>query len=104
MSSMKYYTNIVPTSLYSKLLEKGMPVNLVTYTEVFDWLMTKGISIYIIPEEKRSFCFYPDKGSINADDLGRYTCYGKRNNVPVNAESWIESANTAIRETIEQLI
>ena len=39
---MKYYTNVVPTYFYSKLLEKGMPVNLVTYAEVFDWLMTKG--------------------------------------------------------------
>ena len=61
---MKYYTNIVPTYAYSKLLEKGMPVNLVTYAEVFDWLMTNGVYIYI----------FPDKGGINEDDIWRYSC------------------------------
>lgn len=30
MSNIKYYTNVILTLLYSKLLEKGMPVNLVT--------------------------------------------------------------------------
>ena len=45
MSNIKYYTNVVPTSLYSKLLEKGMPEFLALYAEVFDWLLEKGIHI-----------------------------------------------------------
>lgn len=50
MNNIKYYTNVVPTSLYSKLLEKGMPVNRETYAEVFDWLGTKGIIVHIHPD------------------------------------------------------
>ena len=94
MSNMKYYTNVVPTSLYSKLLEKGMPVNLVTYAEVFDWLIAKGVSINI----------YPDLYSYDGNDMWRYTCYGKRNYVAANANGWIKTANDAINATIEQLI
>ena len=45
MSNIKYYTNVVPTSLYSKLLKKGMPELLKTYAEVFDWLLGKDIHI-----------------------------------------------------------
>lgn len=45
MSNMRYYTKVVPTSLYSKLLEKGMPELLETYAEVFDWLLEKSIHI-----------------------------------------------------------
>ena len=41
----KYYTNIISTPLYSKLVEKGMPELLGTYAEVFDWLLEKGIHI-----------------------------------------------------------
>ena len=93
---MKYYTNIVPTSIYSKLLEKGMPVNLVTYAEVFDWLITKGVSINIHPD-RYSYC--------EDDDMWKYTCFGKSNYCSVNAiKGWIETANDAILCTIEQLI
>lgn len=91
---MKYYTNIVPASLYSKLLEKGMPELLETYAEVFDWLMTRGVCIYI----------FPDKGSINEDDIWRYTCEGKQNFVSTKAKKWIECADDAIYYTLEQLI
>ena len=94
MSNIKCYTNVVPTSLYSKLLEKGMPELLETYAEVFDWLMTKGVCIYI----------FPDKGGINADDIWRYTCDGKQNFVSTEAKKWIECADDAIDYTIEQLI
>lgn len=94
MSSMKYYTNIIPTYFYSKLLEKGMPVNLVTYAEVFDWLIAKGVSINI----------YPDLYSYDGNDMWRYPCYGKRNYVAANANGWIKTANDAINATIEQLI
>ena len=45
MSNMRYYTKVVPTSLYSKLLEKGMPEILETYAEVFDRLLDKAIHI-----------------------------------------------------------
>lgn len=91
---MKYYTNVVPTPLYSKLLEKGMPELLETYAEVFDWLMRKGIWINI----------FPDKGSINEDDIWRYTCEGKQNFVSTKAKKWIECADDAIYYTLEQLI
>ena len=91
---MKYYTNVVPASLYSKLLEKGMTELLETYAEVFNWLITKGVCISI----------FPDKGSINEDDIWRYTCEGKQNFVSTKAKKWIESANDAIRTTIEKLI
>ena len=90
----KYYTNIVPTHLYSKLLEKGMPISRMTYAEVFDWLITKGVSINI----------YPDRYSYDGNDMWRYTCYGKRNYVAANANGWIKTANDAINATIEQLI
>lgn len=91
---MKYYTNIVPTHVYSKLLEKGMPISCVTYAEVFDWLITKGVSINI----------YPDRYSYDGNDMWRYTCYGERNYVAANANGWIKTANDAIHATIEQLI
>lgn len=94
MSKKRYYTNVIPTSLYSKLLEKGMPVLLETYAEVFDWLITKGVSINI----------YPDCYSYDGNDMWRYTCYGKRNYVAANANGWIKTANDAINATIEQLI
>ena len=105
MSNIKYYTNVVPTSLYIKLLEKGMPVNFKTYAEVFDWLLSNGISINIniFPPDKRSVSFCLDKENIYGNDTGQYICLGKRNYVPVNAESWIESANDAIRDIIEHL-
>ena len=91
---MKYYTNIVPTYAYSKLLEKGMPVNLANYAEVFDWLMTKDVCIYI----------FPDKGGINEDDIWRYSCEGKQNFVSTKAKKWIECADDAIYYTIEHLL
>ena len=91
---MKYYTSVVPTSLYSKLLEKGMPENCVTYVDVFHWLLSKGVCI----------CIFPDKGSINGDDLWRYTCYGKQNFVSAKAKGWIKTADESIRCAIEQLI
>lgn len=94
MSNMKYYTNIIPTYFYFKLVEKGMPVNLVTYAEVFDWLMTKGVCIYI----------FPDKGGINEDDIWRYTCDGKQNFVSTETKKWIECADDAIDYTIEHLL
>lgn len=94
MSRMKYYTNVVPASLYSKLLEKGMPVNLVTYAEVFDWLMTKGVSIII----------HPDGYTYDGNSVWRYTCCGKKNYVAANSKDWINTANDAINATIEQLI
>ena len=105
MSNMKYYTNIVPTSLYSKLLEKDMPENCVTYADVFDWLLSNGISINIniFPPDKGSVSFCIDKENIYGNDIGQYICFGKQNYVPVNAESWIESANDAIRDIIEHL-
>ena len=92
--SKKYYTNIVPTPLYSKLLEKGMPISRMTYAEVFDWLIIKGVSINI----------YPDSYSYDGNDMWRYTCYGERNYVAANANGWIKTANDAINATIEQLI
>lgn len=88
---MKYYTNIVPTPLWSKLLEKGMPISRITYAEVFDWLMTKGITINI----------FPDLGSINGEDMWRYTCDSKQTYVTVNAKGWIKTANDAILHAIE---
>ena len=91
---MKYYTNVVPTPLYSKLLEKGMPELLETYAEVFDWLMRNGVWINI----------FPDKGGINEDDIWRYTCEGKQNFVSTKAKGWIECADDAIYYTLEQLI
>ena len=94
MSNMKYYTNIVPASLYSKLLEKGMPELLETYAEVFDWLITKGVIVYI----------YPGRYSYEGIDMWRYTCYSNHKIVSALAYEWIESANDAIRATIEQLI
>ena len=102
---MKYYTNIIPTYFYFKLVEKGMPVNLVTYAEVFDWLITKGVYIYIFPDKGSiSIDFDLDKESINADDIWRYTCDGKQNFVSTEAKKWIESADDAIDYTIEHLL
>ena len=91
---MKYYTNIVPISLYSKLLEKGMPVNLITYAEVFDWLITKGVSINI----------YPYRGIVNGDDMWRHEYFGKRIFAPTIPKGWIETANDAIRTAFKELI
>lgn len=92
---MKYYTNIVPTHIYSKLLEKGMPVNLVTYAEVFDWLLDKGICVNI----------HPDRYIYMGDDMWRYTCHVDKLYGPLSAtKGWIETANNAILCVIEQLI
>ena len=91
---MKYYTNVVPEYLYSRLLELGMPVNLVTYAEVFDWLITKGVSINI----------YPDRYSYDGNDMWRYACYGKRDYVAAKSNGWIKSANDAIHCILEHLI
>lgn len=41
------------------LLEMEMLTNLKTYAEVFDWLITKGVSINI----------YPDKYSYDGNDM-----------------------------------
>lgn len=88
---MKYYTNIVPTHIYSKLLEKGMPINRVTYAEVFDWLLEKAICVNIHPDR---FC---DEG----DDMWRYNCHGQRTYGPVSAtKGWIKTANDAILHAI----
>ena len=92
--SEKYYTNFVPEPLWFKLLDKGMPAEYIAYAEVFDWLITKGVSINI----------YPDRYSYDGNDMWRYTCYGKRNYVAANANGWIKTANDAINATIEQLI
>ena len=35
MSNKRYYTNVVPTSLYFKLLDKGMNVNLVGISDMY---------------------------------------------------------------------
>ena len=95
MSNMKYYTNVVPALLHSKLLEKGMPELLETYAEVFDWLLDKGICVNI----------HPDKYSHKSADMWRYTCYGKSNYGPLSAtKGWIETAYDAILCAIEQLI
>ena len=94
MSNMKYYTNVVPIPLYSKLLEKGMPELLETYAEVFDWLIEKGICVNI----------HPDKYSHKSADMWRYTCYGESNYGPLSAtKGWIETANDAILCAIELL-
>ena len=94
MSNKRYYTNVVPTSLYFKLLDKGMPTNIITYAEVFDWMITKGISISI----------FPDRYDNDCDDMWRYTCYGKCTYGHASTKGWIETANDALRTTIEHLI
>ena len=94
MSNKRYYTNVIPTSLYYKLLEKGMPALLETYAEVFDWLITKGVSISIFPDR------YDNVG----DDMWRYICCGKCTYGSASAKGWIETANDALHTTIEQLI
>lgn len=93
MSNIKYYTNIVPTSLYSKLLEKGMPFNRETYAEVFDWLGTKGI---IVPN-------HPDRYHYRRIDVWRYVCYSRYKFASGIAYEWINTAGEAIRCAIEQL-
>lgn len=93
--SEKYYTNIVPTHLYSKLLEKGMPSDCITYAEVFDWLLEKNVCVNI----------YPDRYSHESDDTWRYICYGKYTYGPVSTtKGWIETANDAIFCAIAQLL
>ena len=95
MSNMRCYTNVVPESLWFKLLDKGMPADCVAYAEVFDWLLDKGICVNI----------HPDKYSHKSADMWRYTCYGKSNYGPLSAtKGWIETANDAILCAIEQLI
>ena len=86
MSNMKYYTKITPIPLYYKLLKKGMPISRMTYAEVFDWLLEKGICVNIRPEG------YVYTG----DDMWQYTCYGA-------TKGWIETANDAILHAIELL-
>ena len=91
----KYYTNFVPQYLWRKLLEKGMPSDCITYAEVFDWLLDKGICVNI----------RPDKYSHKSADMWRYTCYGKSNYGPLSAtKGWIETANDALLCVIEQLL
>ena len=94
MSNIKCYTNVVPTSLYSKLLEKGMPELLETYAEVFDWLMTKGIIVHI----------YPDRYHYRRIDMWRYVCYNRHKFASGIAHGWIKTTDEAIRCAIEQLI
>ena len=94
MSSMKYYTNVVPTHIYSKLLEKGMPELLETYAEVFDWLITKGINI----------CIYPDRYSYERNETWRYVCYGKYNYTPSNSKEWVDIANDALYTVINHML
>ena len=92
MSNMKYYTKITPIPLYYKLLKKGMPISRMTYAEVFDWLLGKGICVNIRPEG------YVYTG----DDMWQYICYGKHTYGPVGAtKGWIETANDAILHAIE---
>ena len=93
MSNM-YNTNIVSTTLYSKLLEKGMPVNRETYAEVFDWLGTKGIIVHI----------HPDRYHYRHIDMWRYVCYSRHKFTSGIAHGWIKTTDEAIRCAIEQLI
>ena len=94
MSNIKCYTDVVPTSLYSKLLEKGMPELLETYAEVFDWLMTKGIIVHI----------HPDRYHYRRIDMWRYVCYNRHKFASGIAHGWIKTTDEAIRCAIEQLI
>ena len=94
MSNKRYYTMTIPTSIYYKLVKKKMPLNIITYAGVFDWLITKGVSISI----------FPDRYDNDGDDMWRYTCYGKCTYGTASAKGWIETANDALRTTIEQLI
>ena len=94
MSNIKCYTNVIPTSLYSKLLEKGMPELLETYVEVFDWLGTKGIIVHI----------HPDRYHYRRIDMWRYVCYSRHKFASGIAYGWIKTADEAIRCAIEQLI
>lgn len=94
MNNKTYYTNIVPTPLYSKLLEKGMPINRETYAEVFDWLGTKGIIVQI----------HPDRSNYRRIDMWRYICYSRHKFALGIAYGWIKTADEAIRCAIGQLI
>lgn len=89
-----YNTNIVSTTLYSKLLEKGMPVNRETYAEVFDWLGTKGIIVHI----------HPDRYNYRRIDIWRYICYSRDKFASGIAHGWLKTADESIRCAIEQLI
>ena len=91
---MKYYTNFVPEPLWYKLLEKGMPENCVTYAEVFDWLISKGIIVHI----------HPDRYHYRRIDMWRYVCYSRHKFASGIAHGWIKTADEAIRCSIEQLI
>ena len=91
---MKYYTNTIPESLYSKLLEKGMPVGLFTYAEVFDWLISLGINI----------CIYPDRRSYEMDETWRFICYGKYNYTPSISKEWVDTANAALDTVIKHML
>ena len=92
MSNMKYYTKITPIPLYYKLLKKGMPISRMTYAEVFDWLLEKGICVNI----------HPDRYVYKGDDMWRYTCHGESNYGPLSAtKGWTETANDAILCAIE---
>ena len=86
----KRFTALVPQKILSAL---GWS-NPATYAEVFDWLMTKGVCIYI----------FPDKGGISEDDIWIYACDGKQNFVSTEAKKWIECADDAIYYTIEHLL
>lgn len=92
MTNIKYYTNIVPTYVYSKLLDKGMPISCVTYAEVFDWLLEKDMCINI----------HPDRYYYEGDDMWRYTCHSQHTYSPNRAtKGWIKTANDAILHSIE---
>ena len=71
-----------------------MPLNIITYAGVFDWLITKGVSISIFPDR---YC------SVD-DNMWRYACYGECTYGTASAKGWIETANDALRTTIEQMI
>ena len=94
MSNIKCYTNVVPTSLYSKLLEKGMPELLETYAELFDWLGTKGIIVHI----------HPDRYHYRRIDMWRYVCHSRHKFASGIAHGRIKTTDEAIRCAIEQLI
>lgn len=104
---MNYYTSTIPLPLAEKLEEKGMMVDIDcdtfdegtqyqrdevwcnnTYSEVFDWLMSRGVPIYIRP------CYL-----INGDLGGWQPCYRIWK---MKAEStWHEAAEKAIEKALE---
>lgn len=102
---MKYYTEIIPSTLAEKLKEKGMPMMpclnitpmnsfsddggihfhyLPTYAEVFDWLTEMGIYVGIsLTWDKWCWNIYNDQPSYQ-----------------YNFDSWHEAANAAIEKAL----